>query len=219
MVELAKHGWYIDMQRMGLGHPPRLAEALRKNEGAEEAKEELRLHFSVHLDEIETEVCELLPHRSHILAQAFNAHRAGQYALSIPVFLSQADGICFEKVNAYYFVSDKTPEGRKIGRPETAIHAESLDHDFWTRIVLAPLGEFGELNVSGKKRPPDFQGLNRHTVMHGQSLDYGTEINSLKAISLLNYVSHVLARKSFPQRLQEGDSPPVAGRLVRNPRR
>jgi len=36
--------------------------------------------------------------------------------------------------------------------------------------------------------------LYRHAVLHGESVDYGTEINSLKAISLLQYVSGVLAR-------------------------
>ncbi|AGW94611.1 hypothetical protein N234_31685 [Ralstonia pickettii DTP0602] len=199
MIELARHGWYVDMQRMGLGEPPTLALALRSIETAEEAKEELKLHFLTHLDEIETEVCERFPHRAHILSPAFNAHRTGQYVLSIPVFLSQSDGICFETVEAHYFMSDK---GR--GRPKTAIHAQSEQHDFWTRIVLAPLGEYGELNVTERLRPSDFSGLNRHTVLHGQSLDYGTEMNSLKAISLLNYVSQVLTRKSFADGLAEG---------------
>ena len=34
--------------------------------------------------------------------------------------------------------------------------------------------------------------LNRHQVLHGEVVDYGTEENSLKAISLLNYCATVL---------------------------
>jgi hypothetical protein len=34
--------------------------------------------------------------------------------------------------------------------------------------------------------------LNRHQIMHGTSTDYGTEINSLKVISLLKYISDLL---------------------------
>lgn len=44
-----------------------------------------------------------------------------------------------------------------------------------------------------------FTALNRHQVMHDESSDYGTEINSLKAFSLLVFVGlhlpTVLARK------------------------
>ena len=37
--------------------------------------------------------------------------------------------------------------------------------------------------------------LNRHEVLHGESVDYGTEINSLKAISLLYYIASVLGER------------------------
>ena len=38
-----------------------------------------------------------------------------------------------------------------------------------------------------------FAKLNRHQVLHGESVDYGTEENSLKAISLLNYLHWILS--------------------------
>ena len=34
--------------------------------------------------------------------------------------------------------------------------------------------------------------LNRHAVMHGESLDFDTKMNSLRALSLLNYVALAL---------------------------
>jgi len=34
--------------------------------------------------------------------------------------------------------------------------------------------------------------LNRHAILHGQDPDYGTEINSLKSISLLVYISDLV---------------------------
>ena len=34
--------------------------------------------------------------------------------------------------------------------------------------------------------------LNRHMVLHGEDCDYGSETNSLKAISLINFVASVL---------------------------
>ena len=34
--------------------------------------------------------------------------------------------------------------------------------------------------------------LNRHEILHGINADYGTEVNSLKVISLLKYISDLL---------------------------
>jgi hypothetical protein len=46
--------------------------------------------------------------------------------------------------------------------------------------------------------------INRHRILHGKSLDYDTEINSLKMISFANYVAGVFnswPTSSKPQRL------------------
>ena len=48
------------------------------------------------------------------------------------------------------------------------------------------------LIMARNERPGDFTELNRHQVLHGEVVDYGTEENSLKAISLLNYCATVL---------------------------
>ena len=42
------------------------------------------------------------------------------------------------------------------------------------------------------QQPDGFSELNRHQVLHGEVTEYGTEQNSLKAISLLNYCAFVL---------------------------
>ncbi|RDD80115.1 hypothetical protein DVJ77_18395 [Dyella tabacisoli] len=57
------------------------------------------------------------------------------------------------------------------------------------KAFLAPFEEEMLVAVSQKSRPQGFVGLNRHTVLHGESVDYGTKENGLRAISLLNYVS------------------------------
>lgn len=38
--------------------------------------------------------------------------------------------------------------------------------------------------------------LNRHGVLHGLDFDYGTRINSLKALSLLAFVGDFFSKKS-----------------------
>lgn len=50
-----------------------------------------------------------------------------------------------------------------------------------------------ELFMSEKLRSEDFNGLNRHEVMHGKVINYGTELNSLKAIYFLSAINVLLS--------------------------
>ena len=75
---------------------------------------------------------------------------------------------------------------------------EQIASDTYRAALLSPLAQTLPIGASKHERPEDFTELNRHVVLHGESLDYGTKINSLKAISLINYVAHVLADLTWP---------------------
>lgn len=77
-------------------------------------------------------------------------------------------------------------------KPRTAIYVEQIAVDTFRAVLLSPLAHSLPIGASEKERGAGFNELNRHMVLHGESLDYGTKTNSLKAISLINYVSHVL---------------------------
>lgn len=72
----------------------------------------------------------------------------------------------------------------------------SVASDALSAAMLSPLGEILPINASEKERNLRVQGqssatwqeLNRHLVLHGESLDYGTQVNSLKAVSLITYL-------------------------------
>jgi len=50
------------------------------------------------------------------------------------------------------------------------------------------------ISASQNERDDKFNELNRHQVLHGESTSYDSEINSLKAISLINYLAQVLMK-------------------------
>ena len=77
-------------------------------------------------------------------------------------------------------------------KPRTAIYVDTVALDTFRHALLSPLSQPLPISASKNERNDAFNELNRHQVMHGESLDYGTEINSLKSISLLNYVTQVL---------------------------
>ncbi len=180
---LGTHGWYLDLE-IPLPGLWELKRALSEG-NVEEAEEALVEYFDSRLDAIESSIIYFFPKRKKLIRAAFNAHRKQEYELSIPVFLAQTDGICKETVKEYFFMK----QNRK---PRTAIYVEQIAADTYRAALLSPLAQTLPIGASEHERPRNFNELNRHMVLHGESLDYGTKINSLKAISLINYVAHVL---------------------------
>ncbi|MED7789604.1 hypothetical protein [Francisella sp. 19X1-34] len=77
-------------------------------------------------------------------------------------------------------------------KPRTAKYVEQIAADTYKAALLSPLAESTPIGASEHEREEGFNLLNRHTVLHGEFLDYGNKVNSLKAISLINYVSQAL---------------------------
>lgn len=183
LIILGNHGWYLDLE-MPLPYLWQVKKALEEG-SAQEVEKALVTYFEERLDEIEESIVGRFPARKKIISAAFSAHRRCEYELSIPVFLAQTDGICKEVVNEHFFMKQNK-------RPRTATYVEQIAADTYRAALLSPLAHSLPIGASEKERGPGFTELNRHMVLHGESLDYGTKTNSLKAISLINYVAHVL---------------------------
>jgi len=186
LVVLAKHGWYFDpdMPFRGLQE---LEVALEEG-NVEIVNTILMEYFSEKLSEIEEKLKAKFPTRATILGAAFDAHRRKEFVLSIPVFLIQADGICYDLINKQLY-------SKKDKVPVIAEYAKTITTDTFRSILLYPLTQSLPISASAKERTEDFNDLNRHQVIHGESTNYDIELNSLKAISLLNYVSYVLSQE------------------------
>jgi len=183
LLLLGAHGWYMDLE-MPIPGLWELKKAISDG-NIREAEDALVEYFESRLDHIEESIIKRFPDRQKPISAAFNAHRRQEYELSIPVFLAQTDGICKEVVNKHLFRKhDK--------KPQTAIYVEQAALDAFSAALLSPLAQNLPIGMSEHERDKGFSKLNRHMVLHGESVDYGSKINSLKAISLINYVAHVL---------------------------
>lgn len=129
--------------------------------------------------------------RSHIIRGAFNAYLRGEHELAIPVLFTQIDGICYDEVKKNLFIQNEWESGVVLYRKRNTL-------DWFTDILLDTLTKPLPISLSQKKRDPEFSGLNRHQVIHGESVDYGTEINALKTISLLNYIYNIFTDPGEP---------------------
>lgn len=187
LLTLGENGWYLDGQ---LGMPELWElEKLLLNGKLSEVDVILTQHYEGRLSEIESVLIKVLPHRERIFRATLSAHRRGEFELSVPVLLAQADGACLDLTGYPFFM-------RKAGKPQVAQHIADAALDAFSAAILSPLANVLPINASEgeRNRRVEDQGLtswrelNRHQVLHGESFDYGTQMNSLKAVSLINYL-------------------------------
>jgi hypothetical protein len=136
-----------------------------------------------HLEGIEAELESNYPARAPIFREAFVAHQAGKYILSIPVFLAQADGICIDLLGKKFFSKESNSDA-----PVTRKAVESLSVEWFADVLLEPLKTRGGMSANQREESLYPDVLNRHRVLHGIDTAYSSKLNSLKAISLVGYL-------------------------------
>lgn len=137
---------------------------------------------------IQKRLARRFANRWHILQAAFTAHAAGQFELSVPVFLAQVEGMCLEILGTKLFSTEK-------GVPRTRGATDALIRFELSEVLLLPLRELHGLTANEASRSKWPDAPNRHEILHGISTDYATSTNSYKAISLLEYFTTFVAPK------------------------
>ena len=183
---LINKGWYIiDDDYFETNY-------LIANESDEDIEEYIINYARGQRNEIINFFVELFPERKKLIEDALWAHGEGKYNLSIPVFISQAD-----------FLSNKLLEvsiyEKKYGVPQTKkkydefleekekAEKEGKNINLQVHFLFALLQSVNPINKNSKDIK-DNSLPNRHGILHGELYKYGTEINSLKFIMLLNYL-------------------------------
>jgi hypothetical protein len=183
---LVRHGWYPDLE-LPFSVLSDLVDDFKEDPSA---GENVYVEYLCReLDAIEGRLKDASPARTEVLSDAFNSHRSGFFYASIPVLIAQADGVVWEKLSILLYSSKR----EALRRRESELEESGIG---LSEVLMWPLLEPTSLNLSKGERPRDFVGMNRHLVLHGEDTTYGSERNSLRAISHLLFVSDVL--KSVP---------------------
>lgn len=192
LIPLAQRGWLISGY-FGMSDLYELSEFISTcdaNHLDQHVKELYRDDFENHVQEILKDY----PEREFAIKPAINAHKRGEYALSVPIFFAQTDGICFEKMKKNLFQNRdhiSTLAKVNITTSDTAYVDNSIVYTFISEILWTQLIDELPIGYNEKKRKDNsYFGLNRNTVLHGIAMDeYATEENSLKAFSLLSCIA------------------------------
>lgn len=141
--------------------------------------------------------------RKKLLMDALNAHKSGQYGLSIHALLPQIEGIITERVY------EEIPEGKpkpfreeskikkfqslEISKGPLSIFAHKRITDSAIEFMLGGslLGDFSWGEETNKTFP------NRHVVVHGNyEEELFSEENSIKLFLLLDTIYHIISTRS-----------------------
>lgn len=132
----------------------------------------------------------LLKPRIHILESAVHAHIRNEYILSIPVFLSQIEGIITSGFRFSGWMNSK----------KFKEHLESVLHE---ALVIKNKNEsirefvINVLMVTFIHGENIESSLSRHAILHGADTDYGTRTNSLKLILLIENIKNLFRFESI----------------------
>lgn len=173
--------------------------AFKKEDGGfTDFDETVAYWYRKNFDSIGNQLVSTFPRRKEILEQAFNLHREEKYEVAIPIFLIQADGICYEIFGDELF---------RIKSKGLKVKAKLSEHEKgWLKgAALEPLRHLFPLARTVNWNSKQNGSLNRHAILHGRSLGYGTEINSLKCFSLLSFLEGVKTAYDEDSKILEGD--------------
>jgi len=142
--------------------------------------------------------------RRTVLNEALAAHLGGRYALSIPVFLAQSEGLYVQALEAHNlkgaFLFSRTEwdsvevEDLAGGLPLSEIALASTLRAF-SRAMREQFAETVYLHEDLISLKAAYPGgfLSRHAVLHGRDSSYGSIENSIKALFILDTVRSIVS--------------------------
>jgi hypothetical protein len=128
-----------------------------------------------------THLVKHFPEKRKLIQEAIKAHKKKLFFASTILFLSLADGIC----NGYLFRIANQKKKLKNALSDKRI----LD------FVVSTLTNVSAIDAHTDDSLKYPSKLNRHAVMHGNDITYGTRTNSLKAFSLFACVADFVGKK------------------------
>ena len=148
----------------------------------EKIDEKMKNHLDRDWESLLSSLKKHYPNRERFIVRACERHQAKDYISSVPLFITQIDGICHEHFGASYF--------SKFGEMKQQIDDSPKKADPIRQAIFECLKEKPKMMTA----PSNETAPKRDGIMHGSVnfLDYDDEIPSLKAFSLLCFLDTCL---------------------------
>lgn len=180
---IAKHGWFIDLEHSDLMFPNKIANYF-KNKQIEKANYELSNYYSTNIKRIFETLISRHKERIDIFESILKCYYDKNYNVIIPTLLTQIDGICYDITKTKFFI--------RYNNHPAVLNTLNNKNINIMKIYLAPITETIPIIKNERESEQFICDLNRHEIIHGTRITYGSKINSLKIISLIKYISDIL---------------------------
>jgi len=190
LVDIASYGWYLDFQT-DMDLSVKLANYIEDKE-IEKVDAYLIDYYSNDFEKIINKLSTNHPNRKKLFDELKIAFDNEYFSLGIPLVLSQIDGICHDYTNKLFFIKNNKKEKNPY-LPKVSNELIVINNEFF-KAFLAPFFSDAPIFAHEDKLELFPTAFNRHRVLHGLDVDFGTKINFLKAVSLLSYCDDVLIR-------------------------
>lgn len=144
-------------------------------------------YFNNKVEDIDQIVKDRFPERHKIISKALFCHKNMDYELSIPIIIGQVDGI-FRDITGKDMFSSRDNRAEKVFEK----FKKRNTNNKMLSAALTPLKEYRMLTLSFNKVKDYPHIVSRNSILHGYDINYASETNGLKTISLLNYVVRVV---------------------------
>ena len=187
-VKLMNRGWFVWFLD---GYMDDLVEKMKSliNKSEEDQDQHMAQYVAENLRKFKDELLSSYPSRKGQIEDGFSTHESGAYFSSIPTMLALSEGIGRD---LYPGIGLFAKQQRKPKTNDIFDSVSSLE--VFEEAVLKPLRVASDVTKTINNPTNEEKKLfNRHLIMHGNSDQYGSKMNSLKAISLVFFVHKSLS--------------------------
>lgn len=131
--------------------------------------------------------------RNQAIQQVFEAHKMGWYDLTVHRMLSMIDAISFGFANTISPKHQSLSAWGAFQRLEERYIGQKLDH-ILLRLTSYLIQEYVFVDTRKTSRRPI---LNRHSILHEEDLNYGTEANSIRCFLLLQTLHYFISQPNW----------------------
>jgi hypothetical protein len=121
--------------------------------------------------------------RNTVLDRAFDCHANGDWLVSVPLFLMQADGICLDRFSGDKLSGSVDIYDAKNPKQILSRMSGKLYFPFLSILKHQTKNALVKSASAGNKDIP----LNRNLVLHGRDSDYANRENSLRAMAAVDF--------------------------------
>lgn len=182
----SQKGWYLSPNIVS-NYSLLEIEKMISKESIEGFENRLLKDSKCKIEEIINNCSNSFPNRAHFFKEIFDIYNLDYYNSIINLTYSQVDGICNDLWGLSFFDKNQNNYYKLKLFEHTGSGIISIVKDQ----LNVKINEITQNSKDKSLQSNITSSYNRHLVLHGHSLNYGTKLNAIRAIYLLDFIEYL----------------------------